>query len=178
MICLDKVFLLLVLVPNCFEFLLQLQLGKDPLYSTVTCACRNYFLWVKLVCSYWKNMALNIHKSVEETSYCILAVTKKDPGALISLCFLCSFELCKFSPFTLSSTLFISFQANSGKDLSFSYGLIDWAFLTQIPLQDFAEMTSKYHRFEATCFSCPLMSFEFELECSVLSVRQSWPFPD
>jgi len=46
-------------------------------------------------------------------------------------------------PLTHCSTLFPSFQADSWKDLPFSYGLIDSSFLTQNPAQDLTEVTSK-----------------------------------
>lgn len=177
-ICLDEVFLLPVLVPSCFGSLFQLQPGKDTLNSTGKLCLQKPLFVGEISVQLLKNMALNVHRSVEEVSHCILAVTKEIQALSFLSASYAPLDYASLSPFTLSSTLFISFQADSWKDLSFSYGLIDWAFLTQIPLQDFAEMTSKYHHFEATCFFCPLMSFEFELQCSVLTVRQSWRFPD
>lgn len=70
-------------------------------------------------------MALNLQGSVEEMSHCILAVTKEIQVLSFLSASYAPLDYASLSPFILSSTLFVSFQADSWKDLSFSYGLID-----------------------------------------------------
>lgn len=118
MICLDKVFLLPVLVPGCSESLFQPQPGKDPLYSTVSCACRNCYLWVKLVGS-WKNTASNLDKSVEEMSHSILAVTREIQVLSFLSASYAPLDYASLSPFTLFSTLFNFFRLTPGKTFHF-----------------------------------------------------------
>lgn len=77
-------------------------------------------------------------------SHCILAATKEIRVLSFLSASYAPLDYASLSPFTISSTLFVFFQADSWKDLSFSYGLIDWAFLTQIPL--FCRTLQKWHQ--------------------------------
>lgn len=94
-ICLDKVFQLPVLVPSCFESLFQLQPGKDPLYS-MSQLCLQKLLFVGEI-----SVQLSGKYGFKSPQECWGDVTlyfgshQGDPSALISLCFLCSFGLCK-----------------------------------------------------------------------------------
>lgn len=81
-----------------------------------------------------ENVAINLHASVEAMSHSILAVAEEIQVLSLLSASYAPLGYASLSPFTLLSTLFLSFQADSWKDLLFSYGVIDSAFLTQIPL--------------------------------------------
>lgn len=103
-------FLLPVLVPSCFESLFQLQPGKRHALQhglamsaeTIICGWNQHAVigkcGYKSPCKCWGDV----------TQY--FDSRRGDPGALVSLCFLCSFGLCKsfsfytpFHPFSFFS---------------------------------------------------------------------------
>lgn len=127
-------FLLPVLVPSCFESLLQLQPGKrltlqhGLTVSTGTIICG----WNQVIGKY----------NYTSPCKCWGQVTQSPRRSRCShfSCSLSSFGLCK-SVFRLLHSFPTFFRLTPGKTFHFLTDSLTLLFLTQIPLQDLAEMT-------------------------------------